>query len=174
MTQWLSTACEPMGCWFESQSGHMPGLRARSPVEGVREATTHWCFSPSLSLSLPLCLKIKNIFLIFFKKELHCVPSMVMKKWRMWAFDLHRYRYWVRKWICYINLLTLQYLKNSIWKINNISSWYKQAHTFTEKLLQWILLFCGRFGASKEKKMIYPIWLEVNFLKIFKFFFNYS
>ena len=27
----------------------MPGLRARSPVGGVREATTHWCFSPSLS-----------------------------------------------------------------------------------------------------------------------------
>ena len=26
---------------FDSQSGYMPGLQARSPVEGVREATTH-------------------------------------------------------------------------------------------------------------------------------------
>ena len=28
--------------------GHMPGLQARSPVEGMREATTHSCFSHSL------------------------------------------------------------------------------------------------------------------------------
>ena len=34
--------------------GHMPGLWARSPVEGAGEATTHSCFSPSLSPSLPL------------------------------------------------------------------------------------------------------------------------
>ena len=32
----------------------MPGLQARSPVQGMQEATTHWCFSPSLSPSLPL------------------------------------------------------------------------------------------------------------------------
>ena len=32
--------------------GHMPGLQARSPVGGMRKATTHWCFSPSLSLPL--------------------------------------------------------------------------------------------------------------------------
>ena len=32
-------ACELKGHWFDSQSGHMPGLRARSPVGGVREAT---------------------------------------------------------------------------------------------------------------------------------------
>ena len=37
-------ACEPKGCWFNSQSGHMPGLRARSPVGGKREATNP-CFS---------------------------------------------------------------------------------------------------------------------------------
>ena len=45
---------EPKGCQFSSQSGHMPGLQARSPVGGTQEATTHWCFSPLLSPSLPL------------------------------------------------------------------------------------------------------------------------
>ena len=45
-------AFEPKGCMFDSQSRHMPGLRARSPVGGVQEATTHWCFL-SLSFSLP-------------------------------------------------------------------------------------------------------------------------
>ena len=39
-------ACEPKGHWFYSQSGHMPGLQARSPVGGMGEATTHECFSP--------------------------------------------------------------------------------------------------------------------------------
>ena len=43
-----------LGCW--------PG---RSPVGGAGEATTHWCFSLSLSLSppslLPLSLKINKI-----------------------------------------------------------------------------------------------------------------
>ena len=34
-------AWEPKGRWFDSQSGHRPGLQTRSPVEGVREATTH-------------------------------------------------------------------------------------------------------------------------------------
>ena len=53
-------ACEPKGSWFDSQSGHMPGLQARSPVRGTREASTHWCFSPSLAPSLLLCLKISK------------------------------------------------------------------------------------------------------------------
>ena len=43
-------ACVSKGCWFDSQSGHMPGFRARSPVGGMQEATTHWC----LSLPSPL------------------------------------------------------------------------------------------------------------------------
>ena len=46
-------ACEARGCWFDSQSGHMPGLQARSPVGGLREATTHCCFSSFLLPSLP-------------------------------------------------------------------------------------------------------------------------
>ena len=36
------------------------GFRARSPVGGVQEATTHWCFSPSLSLSPPFSLKMNK------------------------------------------------------------------------------------------------------------------
>ena len=58
-------ACEPKGCRFNSQSRHMPGFRAMSPVGSPWEATTHWCFYPSLSLFLPLSLKINKIL----KKE---------------------------------------------------------------------------------------------------------
>ena len=32
---------KPKGHQFHSQSGHMPGLQARSPAGGTREATTH-------------------------------------------------------------------------------------------------------------------------------------
>ena len=53
-------AYEPKGCLFNSQSGHVPGLQPRSPVGGTQEATTHWCFSPSLSPSLLLSLKISK------------------------------------------------------------------------------------------------------------------
>ena len=53
-------ACEPKGSWFKSQSEHMPGSQARSPVGGAWEATTHWCFSPSLSPLLPLSIKRKK------------------------------------------------------------------------------------------------------------------
>ena len=42
-------ACEPQGHRLDSQSGHLPGLRARSPGRGTQEVMTHWCFSPSLS-----------------------------------------------------------------------------------------------------------------------------
>ena len=51
-------ACKPKRHWFHSQSGRMPGLGARSSVGSVWEATTHRCFSPSLSPSLPLSLKV--------------------------------------------------------------------------------------------------------------------
>ena len=38
--------------------GNVPELQARSPVGGVRESATHWCFS--LSPSPPFCLKINK------------------------------------------------------------------------------------------------------------------
>ena len=38
----------------------MPGSQARSPVGDMQEATTHWCFTPSVSL-LPLFLGIYKI-----------------------------------------------------------------------------------------------------------------
>ena len=44
-------ACEPKGCWFDSQSGHMPELQARSLVEGTRG--NHTLMFLSLSFSLP-------------------------------------------------------------------------------------------------------------------------
>ena len=46
---WVSS-CKPKDFQFDSQSGHMPGLRVGSPLGGAWEANTHWCFSPSLSL----------------------------------------------------------------------------------------------------------------------------
>ena len=40
---WCGSVVEhqPGNHWLDSQSGHMPGLQARSPVGGVGEATTH-------------------------------------------------------------------------------------------------------------------------------------
>ena len=50
-------AYKPKSCWFDSQSGHMPGLWARSPVRGAQESTTYCFFSPSFSLHYPLSKK---------------------------------------------------------------------------------------------------------------------
>ena len=42
VAQWIEwPGCEPKGHRFNSQSGHMPGLRNRFPVGGAWEATTH-------------------------------------------------------------------------------------------------------------------------------------
>ena len=69
-------ACEPRGYRFDSQSGHMPGLWVKSPMGGVRGATTHRCFSPSLSPSLPLSLKtnkqnLKKKKMVYWKYVMH-------------------------------------------------------------------------------------------------------
>ena len=50
---------KPKVHWFDSQSGHRPGLWARSLVGGVGEATDQ-CFSPFLSPSFPFLLKINK------------------------------------------------------------------------------------------------------------------
>ena len=46
--------------WFDYQSGHVPGLPAGPQWGAMQEATTHRCFSPSLSPSFPLFLKINK------------------------------------------------------------------------------------------------------------------
>ena len=61
---WVLT-CGWKGHRFNSQSGHMPELQAETPA-GVNErqlinvSLTQWCFSPSLSPSLPFSLKINK------------------------------------------------------------------------------------------------------------------
>ena len=54
----------------------MPGLQARSPVEGAREATTHWCFSPFVSPSFPFSLEINKIFKKKKKKKVNIVYNI--------------------------------------------------------------------------------------------------
>ena len=51
-------ACKPKGRWFNSQSGHTPGLQARSSVQGSRG--NHTLVFLSLSPSLPFSLKINK------------------------------------------------------------------------------------------------------------------
>ena len=41
VAQWLSAGLRSKGHRLDFQSGHMPGLQARSSVGGAREATTH-------------------------------------------------------------------------------------------------------------------------------------
>ena len=61
-------ACKQKGRWFNSRSGYMPGLRARSPGGGVQKGVphtnvslTHRCFSLSLPLSKNNWKKFKKI-----------------------------------------------------------------------------------------------------------------
>ena len=56
-------ACKPRGRWIDPQSGHMPGLWARSPVGGVR--ANHTLMFLSLSFSLPSSL-FKNKYIKSF------------------------------------------------------------------------------------------------------------
>ena len=69
----LSATLWTKGRWFDSWSGHMPGLQAMSPVWGMQEATN--CFSRTsmfLSLSfssLPLVLKIKHFFKSSYQRK---------------------------------------------------------------------------------------------------------
>ena len=54
VAQWIERGLRSKGSRVDWQSGHMPRFRARSPVRGVQEVTTHWCFSPSFSFPSPL------------------------------------------------------------------------------------------------------------------------
>ena len=69
-------ACEPGGRWFDSQSV----LRARSPVGGMWEATTH----QDVSLpppSLPLSLKLNKIL-----KKRKCKSKLLHTHWNTCTF----------------------------------------------------------------------------------------
>ena len=44
---WAPT-CKPQGHLFDSQSEHIPGLQTKYQAGGAWEATTLWCFSPSI------------------------------------------------------------------------------------------------------------------------------
>ena len=97
-------ASEPKCHHFNSQSGHMSALRARSPVGGAREANTYWCFSSSLYSSLPLCLKIIKIFLNKQMKGKELEISVITNSNRI---------VWVAN------------TKDSIDKANNLRIWYQ-------------------------------------------------
>ena len=61
VAQWVE--CQPANQRVTSSipsQGTCIGVWAKSPVGCAWEATTHWCFSPSLSPSLPLSLKINK------------------------------------------------------------------------------------------------------------------
>ena len=54
-------SCKPKCCWFDSWSGHVPGLWVWSSLEHVGEGTESTFLSPSLFPSLPLCLKTNGM-----------------------------------------------------------------------------------------------------------------
>ena len=78
--------------------GTWPGLLARSLVGGMQEATTHWCFSPSLSSSLSLInkiflkIKIKNWGtphnLTYFAIKHMCGLMHKFRVWRMGCLNI--------------------------------------------------------------------------------------
>ena len=70
-------SCEPKGCWFNSRSGHMPGLLARSLAGGAWEATDQWISQTLMFLSSPP-LKINKE-----NKEKEIAWDMVIIKMRV-------------------------------------------------------------------------------------------
>ena len=76
----LSLSLWTEGSLVDSQSGHMPGLPARSPVGGVQEAKGRY-LSHFPSPSLPLSLKINKIV----KKWRHDIPNTKMQYDNAWG-----------------------------------------------------------------------------------------
>ena len=77
-------ACKPKDRWFCYQSGHMPGLWVSSPVGGTQEASTHWCFSSSLPLSLPLSLPKIPLTML----DLSCMAALFSASTTCWSAHL--------------------------------------------------------------------------------------
>ena len=68
VAQWIGQQTEWKGCRLDSQSGHMPGLQARSPFGSVQEATnlcfsTNVCFSHTLMFLFLSRKKRKKMFM---------------------------------------------------------------------------------------------------------------
>ena len=74
VAQWIECLSGLSGHQFNSQSGDMPGLQARSPIGGVQEATTHCCFSP---FSFPSLLS-ENKYIKSLKKKKKCFRAAEM------------------------------------------------------------------------------------------------
>ena len=91
-------ACEPKGPWFDSQSGHIPGLQARSPWWGVHERQPHWCFFPSLlpPISLPSPLSKINEWIL---KKIRVTDKKGRQRCQRLMSLVHNWGYhW--SWIC--------------------------------------------------------------------------
>ena len=74
-----ATSCKVKCCWFNSLSGHMPGLQVQSLV-GKRTiyVFSHICFSPCLSPSLPFSLKINKMFSFLKRKKIILILRVLM------------------------------------------------------------------------------------------------
>ena len=73
----------------DSCSGHMTGVRTRSPVGGAREATTHWCFSPSFSFPSPFSKNKINKILKNnnnWSSSAYCVRGTVLRAFHLGQF----------------------------------------------------------------------------------------
>ena len=102
LVHWCSSvdwapACEPRGRWFDSQSGHKPVFQALCPVEGAWEATTHWCFSPSLPPSFPLSLKM-NKYNILNKYLRASVCQLMPPQFQHQAYEVSHPQEWSTSW----------------------------------------------------------------------------
>ena len=79
VAQWIELpACEPKGHQFNSQSRAYAWVVGQVPSRGRAKATMHWCFSPFLFPSLPLCLKINEILKKKHIKLEVCVPIFLV------------------------------------------------------------------------------------------------
>ena len=123
--------CKTNGRWFDSQSGHMPGLQTRSPAGG-RARGNQTLLLLSLSFSLPSPISKNNIF-FFFKcsREQHvevdtswleCTKTSAWNKVRPWAGShrpwKHRCPYFISSRKSLMGLSRCDKIRSGFWKRN--------------------------------------------------------